>query len=124
MEAYRSDLTIVRSCCRVYSHWLPSRDPFYVVYAKAHLGAPAGTVGLYLAALSYLSLLSNFIWSPLSDRASNRTLMSLAVMVKALVPIIAVVISMFIGIWDNMFLLYLLYPGIHNVRVSSGCLAL
>ena len=91
-------------------------DPFYVVYAQGHLGAPAGTVGLYLAALSVSSLLSNFIWSPLSDRASNRTLMSLAVLVTALVPMMAVVISMFIGVWDNT----LLFTTFTLVFVLSG----
>jgi MFS family permease len=117
LEAYRSDVDY-RSfiVARVLLSLATVSDPFYVVYAQGHLGAPAGTVGLYLAALSVSSLLSNFIWSPLSDRASNRTLMSLAVLVTALVPMMAVVISMFIGVWDNT----LLFTSFTPVFVLSG----
>ncbi len=68
-------------------------DPFYVVYAKTDLGAPPATVGLYLGALSVASLLSNFLWSPLSDRAGNRTLMVLTVVSVSLVPLMALALS-------------------------------
>lgn len=105
LEAYRTD--------RDYRSFLVARvlislatvaDPFYVVYAKNVLGAPAATVGLYLGASSIASLLSNFLWSPLADRASNRTVMVLTVLSTALVPLTAVVISMFVGQIDNTFL--------------------
>lgn len=117
MEAYRTD-SDYRSfmISRILLSLATVSDPFYVVYAQAHLGAPAGTVGLYLAALSVSSLLSNFIWSPLADRASNRTLMTLAVLASALVPVIAVLISLFIGMWDNVFL----YTSFTLVFIMSG----
>lgn len=117
MDAYRSDVDY-RSfiVARVLLSLATVSDPFYVVYAQAHLGAPAGTVGLYLAALSISSLLSNFIWSPLSDRASNRTLMTLTVIVTALVPLMAVLVSLFIGVWDNA----LLYTSFTLVFILSG----
>lgn len=73
-------------------------DPFYVVYAKTHLGAPPATVGLYLGSIALSSLLSNFLWSPLADRAGNRTLMVLTVSSVALVPAMALVLSFFAGI--------------------------
>jgi MFS family permease len=117
MEAYRTDSdyrTFMIS--RILLSLATVSDPFYVVYAQAHLAAPAGTVGLYLAALSISSLLSNFIWSPLADRASNRTLMTLAVLASALVPVIAVLVSMFIGMWDNVFL----YTSFTLVFIMSG----
>jgi MFS family permease len=79
-------------------------DPFYVVYAKNVLGAPAATVGLYLAASSIASLLSNFFWSPLADRASNRIVMTMTVLATALVPLMAVAISLFVGQIDSTFL--------------------
>ncbi len=79
-------------------------DPFYVVYAEQRLFAPPATVGLYLGALSISSLLSNFFWSPLADRASNRTLMTLTVISVALVPLSATVLSLFVGVLDNTFL--------------------
>ena len=72
-------------------------DPFYVVYAKTHLGAPPEAVGLYLGALSIASLLSNFLWSPLADRAGNRQLMVLTVLSVCLVPGSALTISLVAG---------------------------
>jgi MFS family permease len=70
-------------------------DPFYVVYAKTHLGAPPATVGLYLGAIAISSLLSNFLWSPMSDRAGNRLLMVMTVASVALVPGMALLLSFF-----------------------------
>jgi MFS family permease len=117
VEAYRTDSDYrAFIISRILLSLATVSDPFYVVYAQAHLGAPAGTVGLYLAALSISSLLSNFVWSPLADRASNRTLMTLAVIASALVPVIAVLISMFIGTWDNVFL----YSSFTLVFIMSG----
>src|SRR5205085_5832914 len=68
------------------------------------LGAPPATVGLYLGAVSITSLLSNFLWSPLADRASNRTLMSLTVVSVSLVPITATTFSLLAGTVDDAFL--------------------
>jgi MFS family permease len=75
-----------------------------VVLAKDALGAPAATVGLYLGALSIASLVSNFFWSPLSDRASNKLLMTLTVVSVALVPLTAFVIALFAGMVSDVFL--------------------
>ncbi len=79
-------------------------DPFYVVYAKTALGAPPATVGLYLGALSIASLLSNFFWSPLADRASNRMLMTLTVIAVSLVPMLAFGISLLVSFVNNAVL--------------------
>jgi MFS family permease len=104
-EAFRKDRDY-RSfmVARVLISLATVADPFYVVYAKEVLGAPAATVGLYLGATSVASLLSNFFWSPLSDRASNRTVMTMTVLSTALVPMMAVAISLFVGQIDNTFL--------------------
>ncbi|HET9495897.1 MAG TPA: MFS transporter [Chloroflexia bacterium] len=104
-EAFRTDRDY-RSfmVARVLISLAAIADPFYVVYAKNVLGAPAATVGLYLGASSVASLLSNFFWSPLSDRASNRTVMTMTVLATALVPLTAVAISLFVGQVDNTFL--------------------
>jgi MFS family permease len=79
-------------------------DPFYVVYAKTNLGAPPATVGLYLGAVAVSSLLSNFLWSPLADRAGNRTLMVLTVASVALVPGTALLVSLLAGMFSSEFL--------------------
>jgi MFS family permease len=76
-------------------------DPFYVVFARTNLGAPPATVGLYLGAVSISSLLSNFLWSPLADRATNRVLMSLTVISVALVPGTAFIFSLFAKVADS-----------------------
>jgi MFS family permease len=70
-------------------------DPFYAVLAKVVLGAPNEVIGLYVAASAGAGLASNFIWGPLGDRASNRTLMMVTVIAVALVPLSALVISAF-----------------------------
>ncbi len=79
-------------------------DPFYVVYATTRLGAPPGLVGVYLGALSIAALLSNFLWSPLADRASNRILLMGTVMSVVVVPLTALVISLLIGVADHTIL--------------------
>ncbi len=72
-------------------------DPFYVVFARTQLQAPASTVGLYVGATSAASLLSNFIWGPLSDRAGNRILMRMTALSVATVPLAALLIPLLGG---------------------------
>ena len=69
-------------------------DPFYVVYAKTHLAAPAATVGLYLGASAAASLASNFVWGPVGDRAGNRLIITLTVFAVCSVPVAALIIPM------------------------------
>jgi MFS family permease len=81
-------------------------DPFYVVYARERLHAPAATVGLYLAALTISGIASNLVWTPLSDRASPRRMMggsTLAVLAPplaalALPPLLAVLSRLGAGV--------------------------
>jgi hypothetical protein len=73
-------------------------DPFFAVYAATVLGAPTELVGLYLAASSSALLLSNFIWGPMADRASNRTLMVVTVIAVSSVYVTALVVPLFRGI--------------------------
>lgn len=94
-------------------------DPFFVVFAKEKLGAPPATVGLYLGAVSVSSLLSNFFWSPLADRASNRTLMSLTVISVALVPLTATVLALLASSIDHT----ILYAVFTMVFIFSGLAA-
>ncbi|MEO6457383.1 MAG: MFS transporter [Chloroflexia bacterium] len=97
-------------------------DPFYVVYAKQALGAPAVTVGLYLGALAAASLLSNFLWSPLADRASNRLVMSLTVVAFAAVPFSALLLSFLKDVVDNglLFTLFALVFILSGLAVGAA----
>lgn len=91
-------------------------DPFYVVYAKNNLGAPPEVVGLYLGALSVASLLSNFLWGPMSDRAGNRTLLFVSVCSVAAVPLSALVLVSLSTVATHA----LVYTGFALVFVLSG----
>jgi Major Facilitator Superfamily len=52
--------------------------PFFAVYASRELGAGADMVSVYLAANTAASVISNLIWSRLSNRQGNRTVIRLA----------------------------------------------
>jgi MFS family permease len=45
--------------------------PFFAVYASRELGAGAEMVSVYLAAFTTMFLLSNIVWSRLSERRGN-----------------------------------------------------
>ena len=71
---------------RVYRRYMAARLtlglagialPFYGIYAKDVLGAPAGMVGVYVAARVAAQLLFNLPWGRLSDRRGNRLVMKL-----------------------------------------------
>src|SRR5205807_2663203 len=102
---------------RVLLAFVSIADPFYVVYAKVALGAPLATVGLYLAASAISALLSNFIWGPLTDRVSSRTLMVLTVLSVATVPLAALVIPLFqpvvpADVFDTLFAVVFVFGGL------------
>jgi MFS family permease len=67
-------------------------DPFYVVYARERLHAPAATVGLYLAALTICGIASNLVWTPLTDRASPRGMMRGSTLAVLAPPLAALVL--------------------------------
>jgi len=52
--------------------------PFFAVYASRELGTDAGMISIYLAASTIASVLSNLVWSRLSDRRGNRLVIRLA----------------------------------------------
>ena len=52
--------------------------PFFAVYASRELGAGSEMVGVYLAANTTAALLSNLVWSRLSDWRGNRMVIRLA----------------------------------------------
>ncbi len=52
--------------------------PFFAVYASRDLGAGAEMVSVYLAFNTAASLISNLMWSRLSDRRGNRAVIRLA----------------------------------------------
>lgn len=67
--------------------------PFYIVYATAVLGIPAGMIGLYLAARTASSIVSNLVWGRVSDRRGNRMLIQIAMLVGLSMPVTALLIG-------------------------------
>ena len=63
--------------------------PFYIVYAKEALGIAPQMIGVYLAARTVASVLSNLGWSRLSDRHGNRAVVQGAAIVGVGVPLAA-----------------------------------
>jgi len=68
--------------------------PFYIVYAKTVLGVPAQMVGVYLAARTAASILSNLIWSRVSRRRGNRLLIQISTVVGLSMPVSALVFGL------------------------------
>ncbi|HTP08573.1 MAG TPA: MFS transporter, partial [Anaerolineae bacterium] len=52
--------------------------PFYSIYSINVLGAPASIIGVYMGVRTVMALLTNPIWSRLSDRRGNKIVMQLA----------------------------------------------
>ncbi len=67
--------------------------PFYIVYAKTVLNIPPQRVGLYLAARTASSILSNLIWGRISDHAGNRRLLRISISVGLIIPLMAILIG-------------------------------
>ena len=67
--------------------------PFYIVYAKTVLNIPPQRVGLYLAARTASSILSNLFWGRISDHAGNRKLLRVSIGVGLMIPIMALLMG-------------------------------
>jgi MFS family permease len=67
--------------------------PFYVVFARERLGAPAGLVGIYLSTLLVSGLLANLWAGRASDRFGNRHLLLRACVLGALGPVSALILG-------------------------------
>ena len=63
--------------------------PFFAVYASRELGAGPEMVGIYLAAYTTASLLSNLVWSRLSDWRGNRMVIRLAASLGLMMALLA-----------------------------------
>ena len=67
--------------------------PFYVVYAKEQLGVAPQLIGVYLAARTIAGILSNFLWSWLSDRHGNRAVVQASAALGLTVPLVVLVVG-------------------------------
>lgn len=67
--------------------------PFYAIYARCVLDAPDDMVGVYLIGSTLASVLSNLIWSRVSDQQGNRLLMHLVALTALLAPALALLVA-------------------------------
>jgi MFS family permease len=67
--------------------------PFYVVFTGVGLGMPRDMLGIYLAAGTFGSIASNFLWAPLSDRYGGKRAMAGACAIGFLAPAVATALS-------------------------------
>ncbi len=81
--------------------------PFYILYARDRLGIPEGMVGLYISAMTVMSVGSNLVWSRISDRRSNKLLMQIASILGLSIPLSALLIPHLSGFFSPVSLGYL-----------------
>lgn len=97
--------------------------PFYAVYARRVLNAPSEMVGVYLIGSTLASVLSNLIWSRISDRQGNRLLMRLTALTALLAPILALIIPHLpeTGMDKSLiFVLVFVFSGAHQTAAFIG----
>jgi MFS family permease len=71
--------------------------PFYVIYAKNVLNAPAGMVGVYMAVRVGAQLLFTLPWGRMSDQRGNRLVLRLAILLRAGMLLLALVLVSLVG---------------------------
>lgn len=69
--------------------------PFYVVYARQKLDAPAGAIGWFLLAQVLGGVLANLVWARLVDRYGSRRMLTACALISTLTPLLAIALGRF-----------------------------
>ena len=69
--------------------------PFYIVYARQELGAPAGAIGWFMLAQVLGGVLANLVWARLVDRCGSRRMLAVCATISTLTPLLAIVLARF-----------------------------
>jgi predicted MFS family arabinose efflux permease len=64
--------------------------PFYVVYAREQLGAPAEAVGWFLLAQVSGGVLANLVWARMVDQSGSRRMLFFCATTSTLTPLLAI----------------------------------
>lgn len=88
--------------------------PFYVVYAREHLGAPADSVGWFLLAQVLGGSLSNLVWGRIVDTSGSRRMLFICAVISAMTPLVAVVLGSFS--WLAMMPIFFFAGAVFNGR--------
>jgi MFS family permease len=87
--------------------------PFYIIFALERLHAPPGMVGVYLAILTLVGLLSNIWAGRISDDIGNRRLLLASCFVGLAAPALALIFDL-IKVAPLLFALVFALNGIYN----------
>jgi len=68
--------------------------PFYVVYAREQLGAPADSVGWFLLAQVLGGSLSGLVWGRIVDTSGSRKMLFLCAIISTMIPLFAIVLGL------------------------------
>jgi MFS family permease len=71
-----------------------SAGPFYIVYAKTTLSISPQMIGVYLAARTTASIVTNLFWGRISDRRGNRLLLQVTNAIGFSMPLLALSMGM------------------------------
>jgi len=93
--------------------------PFYAVYARRVLDAPAETVGTYLIGMTLAGVLSNLAFARLSDRFGNRLVVRLAALMAMLVPATALLVAFAPGLGRARVTVFGLVFVLQGIQVSA-----
>ncbi|MCD6521033.1 MAG: MFS transporter [Anaerolineae bacterium] len=67
--------------------------PFYIVYARQELGAPASAIGWFTLVQVVGGTLANLLWARLVDRFSSWHMVTTCAIISALTPLLAIALS-------------------------------
>ncbi len=99
--------------------------PFYVVYAKDELNAPADSIGWFLLAQVLGGVLFSPLWAYLVDRFESRVMLMVCASISTITPILAMVLGS--QGWHAMLIVFFLIGASLNGRIigfQSGLLEL
>lgn len=99
--------------------------PFYVVYAKEEIGAPADSIGWFLLAQVIGGVLFSLLWARLVDRFGSRVMLFICASLSTITPILAIVLGS--QGWYAMLIIFFLTGASLNGRIigfQSGLLEL
>jgi len=99
--------------------------PFYVVYAKDELNAPADSIGWFLLAQVLGGVLFSPLWAYLVDRFESRVMLMVCASISTITPILAMVLGS--QGWYAMLIVFFLIGASLNGRIigfQSGLLEL
>jgi len=88
--------------------------PFYVVYAREKLNAPAESVGWFLLAQVLGGILANLVWARLVDRSGSRRMVLVCAIISTLIPLLAVILTP-LG-WPALTLVFFFAGAVFNGR--------